>query len=516
MRSGVAITANVGDGLRRLTGATYSGAYTYTFAYAYDAVGNRTVQTQTITSTLVTTYTYDAADRLTSVNGQAYTWDNNGNLLNDGNRTYTYDQANRLTSISGPDLTWSAVYNGDGVRLKQIANGAVTTYTLDYAAGHRILAEASAQGTTVYLYGYECLGEYANDAWLYYLNTAAGYVRQTTDASAQIVSAWVFSPDGLVLVGPQGTMSHLVCGGVYDWATGLIYRHGRYFDPTLGIWLGLAPLVVIKSWQGRRKQRRSRWYLLLLLLVCVSSALAACVESPLPDCYTPFGPPLGDNAIFADPPLPNYPQAKNWTSDEMSIVGTTFTDVIVNSYGSQTGFGSWSMALTQFGVSTSSPIQLIRETESAPGDTDTRARADRPYIRVYDPWFIMGADVRRSNMVHEMAHYWDQANDHRLSSGMKSWVNWGQTAKDWGTRNDLEDWASAVEVYFWFERPIEEGREWTDDNGAGLIRAMNDYGATGPDQLMLDATTLQASATGTIPVQDRYDFLQWKFTGTWK
>ncbi len=48
----------------------------------------------------VVTSTYDAANRLTSVNGQAYTWDNSGNLLDDGSKTYTYDQANRLVGIS--------------------------------------------------------------------------------------------------------------------------------------------------------------------------------------------------------------------------------------------------------------------------------------------------------------------------------------------------------------------------------------------------------------------------------
>ncbi len=75
-----------------------------TITYIYDVVGNRTVQTQTITSTVVTNYGYDIANRLTSVNGQTYTWDNNGNLLNDGTRGYTYDQANRVTQIiSGHD-----------------------------------------------------------------------------------------------------------------------------------------------------------------------------------------------------------------------------------------------------------------------------------------------------------------------------------------------------------------------------------------------------------------------------
>ncbi|MBM4425544.1 MAG: hypothetical protein FJ030_19565 [Chloroflexi bacterium] len=48
---------------------------------------------------ITNTYTYDSANRLTSVNGQPYTWDNNGNLLNDGTNTYGYDAANRLSSV---------------------------------------------------------------------------------------------------------------------------------------------------------------------------------------------------------------------------------------------------------------------------------------------------------------------------------------------------------------------------------------------------------------------------------
>jgi len=100
------------DALYRLTGANYSGAYTYTFAYRYDVVGNRTVQTRTITSTLVTTYTHDAANRLAAQDGQSiFTWDANGNLLQDGSTTHAYDFANRLisTTLGG---TTSDVKNG--------------------------------------------------------------------------------------------------------------------------------------------------------------------------------------------------------------------------------------------------------------------------------------------------------------------------------------------------------------------------------------------------------------------
>jgi len=62
------------DSLYRLTGAEYSTGES--FAYAYDPVGNRLSLT---THAGVLNYAYDAANRLTSVNGQAYTWDDNGN-----------------------------------------------------------------------------------------------------------------------------------------------------------------------------------------------------------------------------------------------------------------------------------------------------------------------------------------------------------------------------------------------------------------------------------------------------
>jgi hypothetical protein len=155
-----------------------------------------------------------------------------------------------------------------------------TTYTLDYAADNRILAEKTLTGTTLYLYGHDCLGEYTN-AWLYYLPDASGYVRQGTDSQGQVTSAWTYDPDGTVLIGPQGLVSHLVCGGVYDWSTGLIYRGGRYFDPSLGIWLALTPLMVVQSLHGRRRRRRGyTWYLVVLCVVAIGGLLVACNDGP--------------------------------------------------------------------------------------------------------------------------------------------------------------------------------------------------------------------------------------------
>ena len=99
-------------------------------------------------------------------------------------------------------------------------------------------------------------------------------MRQGTDAQGDLVSTWLFDPDGAVLEGPDGPVSHLVCGGVYDWSTGLLYKGGRYFDPRLGIWLALLPLIVV-----RRKKKRRGFPWVMVLALCLggmSGVLTAC------------------------------------------------------------------------------------------------------------------------------------------------------------------------------------------------------------------------------------------------
>ena len=100
------------DPLGRLISANYGdGNY---FVYTYDAVGNRLTET---TQFGTTTYTYDNANRLATVNAVSYTWDDNGNLLSDGVSTYTYDHANRLRSVTTGGTTYTYAYNGLGDRV---------------------------------------------------------------------------------------------------------------------------------------------------------------------------------------------------------------------------------------------------------------------------------------------------------------------------------------------------------------------------------------------------------------
>ncbi|MEJ5312677.1 MAG: hypothetical protein WHX52_23175, partial [Anaerolineae bacterium] len=67
-----------------------------------------------------------------------------------------------------------------------------------------------------------------------------------------------------------------------DWSTGLLYKGGRYFDPALGIWLVLLPLMVVQAWPGRRRKQLDKnttllWFVrLVLVAICALSLLTAC------------------------------------------------------------------------------------------------------------------------------------------------------------------------------------------------------------------------------------------------
>ena len=325
---------------------------------------------------------------------------------------------------------------------------------------------------------------------------------------------------------------------MYDWSTGLLYKGGRYFDPTLGIWLALAPLIVLQSWRGRKGKRRRgfSWYLVLVLcLVGMSGALTACNSggTSLPptltactgtEITTPFGPPLGNNVVFVDPPSggqhPTHPQAQTWSSNDKQTVEPVLTDVINNKFGGPTGFGGLNTVLTEFGVSANNPIRLFRKPIGS--NPYAAASVGRPNVTIFDHWFSGGSSLQEALLGHEMAHYWDQSYGYALTTEMGGWINWGTTATDRGSHAPVEDIAEAVRVYFWNQ--YDEGREWTDDIEAGLALA-NDarYGGRGRDGLRLDPGQLQLptdqrqpSATGTIQVQDRYDWLEMKFTGRWR
>lgn len=248
-----------------------------------------------------------------------YEWDDTGRLVNTAvdsvnGRSYAYDQRGNLTSALVDNLLTTFVYDGDGRRLQTAVAGEVVTYTLDYAGGGRVLLEEGGafSDTKHYIYGLECIAELVNadepdSEWRYYHQDGNHLVRQTTNIQATVTLAWTYSPDGAIVLGEEGPVTHLGCDGntTYDFSTGLIFKNGRYFDPNTGIWLTLSGLVVWNEWQtsvknrNKKRQRRKRLFLLLLLFLVIITLVGCGGNSsgstPIPDptaTCTPTNTPM--------------------------------------------------------------------------------------------------------------------------------------------------------------------------------------------------------------------------------
>lgn len=92
-------------------------------------------------------------------------------------------------------------YNGEGARLKQIVNSAVTTYTQDLAAPLPVVLQSKTGANTmqyVYALGTRPLAQYGG-AWEYLLADALGSARQIADANGNVTLAESYQPYGSVL-----------------------------------------------------------------------------------------------------------------------------------------------------------------------------------------------------------------------------------------------------------------------------------------------------------------------------
>ncbi len=170
---------------------------------------------------------------LTNAGGINYTWDNNGNLTNDGSTLYRYDQANRLISTTLSGVTSLYAYNGDGARLKQTVAGTVTTYSQDLAAPLPVILQAkTGSATTQYLYalGTRPLAQNGG-AWEYLLPDALGSVRQIVDANGNVTLAESYEPYGSVLTS-TGTATSIFAyaGEEVDSYIKLLLLRARYYS----------------------------------------------------------------------------------------------------------------------------------------------------------------------------------------------------------------------------------------------------------------------------------------------
>ncbi|MDX2138738.1 MAG: hypothetical protein SF123_11645 [Chloroflexota bacterium] len=192
------------DGLARLREARYlprlrtsapDADLLERYQYVFDRAGNRTQQSIALNGGAPTTtnYTYNAANQMTNAGAATLTYDNNGNLLNDGTNEYTWDRANRLTLqnlIGVLTLETSQQYDGNGNRIRQSdttgAQTTITRYLLDMQPGLAVVL-AAATGASTDRYLHAARGIHAQHlhggAWQHPLQDGLGSVRSVVDSN---------------------------------------------------------------------------------------------------------------------------------------------------------------------------------------------------------------------------------------------------------------------------------------------------------------------------------------------
>jgi YD repeat-containing protein len=115
----------------------YDGPYSH--GYQYDQFGNITYREGWGGENPAYTASY------TNNRRNGFSYDDAGNLTNDGGQTFTYDATGQQTYASATAL--SQGYDGNGMRVKKTENGTVNWYLRSTVLGGQVVAEMDASGS---------------------------------------------------------------------------------------------------------------------------------------------------------------------------------------------------------------------------------------------------------------------------------------------------------------------------------------------------------------------------------
>lgn len=247
------------DDAHRLRTWGWGGATSET---RYDPLGN------IVNKSGAGSYTYDpATDRLTQVGAHSYTYDDNGNVLSDGERTLTWTAQNMVRSLQRDGKAWSLLYDADGTRVvrEDAASNSATynvgsTYELRFdgaelsearisvlGATGRVVAEVFAERTALEGNGlWENRKKFVHDDHL-------GSAHMISDRDGAVETRVMYSPWGAARDGSnwylplsEGDLDTLPAGFTGhqpELDTGLINMRGRMYDPVIGRFMSVDPVI---------------------------------------------------------------------------------------------------------------------------------------------------------------------------------------------------------------------------------------------------------------------------------
>ncbi|MEV0783269.1 RHS repeat-associated core domain-containing protein [Streptomyces sp. NPDC050423] len=247
---------------------TVGGPDAYWQTFAYDKLGNRTKQTEHSTTTgtdATTTYTHPTpgADRPHAVqqatvaggadNGRTstFTYDGVGNTTKRTIGTTTqdldWDAEGHLATLTQAGRTTSYTYDADGNRI--IAKNADGSSTLTLPGGNEltVAADGTKTGTRYYTHNGETVAMRTGGTISYLISDHQGTAMSAVTAVTLALTRRKQLPFGQLRTEQStafGTRGYV--GGTND-PTGLTHLGAREYDPTLGRFLSVDPIIDINQ-----------------------------------------------------------------------------------------------------------------------------------------------------------------------------------------------------------------------------------------------------------------------------
>ena len=193
-------------------------------------------------------FSYDAANRLASVNGAAVTHDPAGRITALGGNSYNYNERDQITAMSGVQSA-SHTYNGAGQRVQRTLDGQTTGFVIDANRSlPEVLAETDGAGHVLrnYVYGYGLVQQIdsANGAHYYHFDPT-GSTLALSDAAGALTDRYAYTPYGETTssgttVNPFKYVGKL---GVVDDGNGLHYMRARFYRADIARFMSLDPMA---------------------------------------------------------------------------------------------------------------------------------------------------------------------------------------------------------------------------------------------------------------------------------
>ncbi|MEP7020336.1 MAG: RHS repeat-associated core domain-containing protein [Pseudonocardiales bacterium] len=233
------------DTADRLASVNTDGA---TQTYGYDTVGNRI----TVAGPAASTASYDDRDRLVKSGGTTFTYAPGGALIRRGAAaavtTYQTDDFGQLRAVvlpGGRHVTY--LVDAAGRRVGRQVNGAAITGYLYRPDGH-VVAQLDSHNTIIVRFAYDDLGRLAwlqRDGHTYRVVTdQLGSPLLVIDTrSGAVAQSLTYDTSGTITADTKpGFQPFGFTGGLSDPDTGLVHLGARDYDPAIGRWTSPDPI----------------------------------------------------------------------------------------------------------------------------------------------------------------------------------------------------------------------------------------------------------------------------------